>query len=136
MKQWKIVSGILMVFLLGVLAGALLEHRVYQHRLGRFYRGGPQAAEDAIVRRLSRDLSMDDAQREQLRGIVHEAQAEIAPIRRQIRPRVEEIIEGAQAKVREILHPDQQQKFDKLVAERKARMEKRYGQEGVTPLPR
>jgi len=122
MKAWKAILGIFLVFILGMATGALLEHGVARHPLPFFHRGGPQGVEDAIVRRWSRQLSMDDAQREQLRAIVRDAQLEIAPVRRQIRPQIEAVLERADTRIRGILRPDQQGKFDKLLAERKLRM--------------
>jgi hypothetical protein len=41
-------------------------------------------------------------------------------IRKQIQPQVEDLLTRSEAKVRVLLRPDQQEKFDKLIAERKA----------------
>jgi len=41
-------------------------------------------------------------------------------IRKQIQPQVEELLTRSETKVRAILRPDQVEKFDKLIAERKA----------------
>jgi Spy/CpxP family protein refolding chaperone len=137
MKQGKVILGIIVVFLLGVAAGALLDHHVYRHRLPFFHRGGPHALEDAIVQRWSRQLSMDNAQEERLRAIVREAQAEIAPIRRQLRPQIEATLARSDAKIRAILRPEQQKEFEKLLEERKERMEQWNRQEEEPPpLPR
>ena len=42
-------------------------------------------------------------------------------VRKQIQPLIEDLLSRSEAKVRVLLRPDQQEKFDKLVAERKAR---------------
>ncbi len=138
MRQWKAICGILVVFVLGLLADALLAPRIFPHRPGLFYRGGggPRAAEEAIVRRWSRDLDLDDGQRTQLRAIVRETREEIAPLRRSIRPGIEAILDRAHAKVRAILRPDQQRAFDDLLAKRKARMERGDGRTGSLPPAR
>jgi hypothetical protein len=77
--------------------------------------------ENLIVRRLSWDLRLDRAQREQLRVIVTQGHEDMKVIRKQIQPQVEELLTRSEAKVRAMLRPDQVEKFDKLVAERKAR---------------
>ncbi len=137
MRQWKAVCGILLVFVLGVLAGALLAPRIFPHRPGLFYRGGGQhAAEEAIVRRWSRELNLDEGQRTQLRAIVRETREEIAPLRRSIRPGIEAILERAHAKVRAILRPDQQRTFDDLLARRKGRVERGNGRTEALPPAR
>ena len=76
---------------------------------------------DFIVRRLSWELRLDHDQREQLRVIVDQGQQEMKVVRRQIQPQIEDVLGRSEAKLRVILRPDQQDKFDKLIAERKAR---------------
>jgi Spy/CpxP family protein refolding chaperone len=115
MKNWKAIVGVVAVFVLGALAGSFTTVGVIRHR---FHHGQPgQAMADHIVRKLSRDLRLDTAQREQLRAIVNDGRKEMQALR----PRIEDILTRSEAKTRAILRPDQQQEFDKLVAERKAK---------------
>ena len=119
MKNWKAILGVVAVFLLGMIAGSLITFGVIRQMfpLGR----GPQVRTDFIVRKLSWDLWLDAQQREQLRGIVQEGQQEMKAVRQPMHPQVEAILDRADAKVRAILRPNQVEKFDKLVAERKAK---------------
>ena len=119
MKNWKAIVGVITVFLLGLIAGSLLTFGAIRQmfQLGH----GPQARTDFIVRKLSWELWLDAQQREQLRGIVQEGQQEMTAVRQQMHPQVEAILNRADAKVRAILRPNQVEKFDKLVAERKAK---------------
>ncbi|HUI08066.1 MAG TPA: hypothetical protein VL486_13790 [Verrucomicrobiae bacterium] len=119
MKNWKAIVGVLVVFLLGMTAGGLITIGVIRHLFQ--WGHGPQARANFIVRRLSWELRLDAQQRQQLRGIVQEGQQEMSAVRQQVRPQVETILDRADAKVRAILQPDQVAKFDKLVAERKAK---------------
>jgi hypothetical protein len=119
MKNWKAVLGIVAVFILGGLAGSFTTIAVVRHRLVHGH--GSQMMADFIVRRLSWELRLDHDQREQLRVIVGEGQQEMKVVRRQIQPQIEEVLGHSEAKLRVILRPDQQDKFDKLIAERKAR---------------
>jgi|SRR5579862_831754 len=119
MKNWKAILGVIAIFILGGLAGSITTIGLVRHRLVSGH--GPQMMADLIVRRLSWELRLDRDQRAQLRTIVTEGQEELRAIRKQIQPQVEEQLTRAEGKVRAILRPDQQEKFDKLIAERKAR---------------
>jgi len=119
MKNWKAIVGVIAVFLLGGLAGSFTTVAIVRHRLVHGH--GPQMVANLIVRRLSWELRLDHDQRAQLRVIVGEGQQEMKKVRQQIQPQVEEILTNSEAKVRLILRPAQQEKFDKLIAERKAR---------------
>jgi hypothetical protein len=122
MKKWKAIISIIVVFLLGSLAGALVTHEIYQYRIESFIRGEPKR--ELIVRRLSQELNLDTAQSAQLRVIVEETYAKIKNVRKQIIPQIEEILGGSQNRVRAILRPDQLEKYEKIIAERKKRREK------------
>lgn len=119
MKNWKAIIGVIAVFVLGGFAGGFTTIAVVRHRLVRGH--GSQMRADFIVRWLSWELRLDHDQREQLRGIVNEGQTQMRAVRKQIQPQIEEVLGQSEAKVRAILRPDQQEKFNKLVAERKAR---------------
>lgn len=125
MKKWKAIAGVVVVFLLGTVAGALVTHQIYQHRMESFMRGGPRP--EMIVQRLNHELHLDAAQLTQLRSIVQETSSEIREVRKQIRPRIREILERSQDKVRAILRPDQREKYEKIIAERKKRRESEEG---------
>jgi uncharacterized membrane protein len=119
MKNWKAIVGVLAVFVLGGFAGSFTTIALVRHRLVHGH--GQQMMADFIVRRLSWELRLDQDQREQLRGIVAEGQKQIRAVTKQIQPQIDEALAQSEAKVRAILRPDQQEKFNKLVEERKAR---------------
>ena len=124
MKRWKSILGVLLVFLLGALAGAAVDHRVGRQRIDAVLYGRGGATVDLVVRRLSRSLDLDSAQRDKVRAIVTETHRDIVEIRRPVQARIEAEIDRSRARVREILRPDQQEKFDRIQAERRKRREK------------
>ncbi|MBW6503837.1 hypothetical protein K0B90_06140 [bacterium] len=126
MKRWKSILGVLLVFLLGALAGAAVVHRVDRQGAEGILSGRGGAMADLIVRRLSRSLDLDPAQRDQVRAIVTETRREIIEIRKPVQAQVEATIERSRARVRAILRPDQQEKFDRIRSERR----KRRGRQG------
>jgi Spy/CpxP family protein refolding chaperone len=121
MKRWKSILGVLLVFLLGALAGAAVVHRVDRQGAEGILSGRGGATADLIVRRLSRSLDLDPAQRDQVRAIVTETRREIIEIRKPVQAQVEATIERSRARVRAILRPDQQEKFDRIRSEHRKR---------------
>lgn len=124
MKKWKIIVSVILVFLLGALAGALVIHKVDQHRIAGIIRGEPGAVGELIVQRLNHKLRLDPEQVEKLRVIVYETHDEIRNVRKQFRPQIQEILDRSRNRVRAILRPDQLEEYEKIVAERKARRER------------
>lgn len=120
MKNWRAIVGAVLIFVLGMSAGALITVKICQRWIGKIKAGGPRIVAELIERRLATRLSLDNAQRRQLRTIVQKAYGEIQDAQRQIQPQVRETLERAETSVRAILRPDQVKKFDKLVAERKS----------------
>jgi Spy/CpxP family protein refolding chaperone len=124
MKRWKSIVGVLLVFLLGAIAGAAVVYRVGHQRVDAVLSGRGGATVDLIVRRLTRSLDLDPAQRDQVRAIVTETRRDIVEIRKPVQPQIESAIERSRVRVRAILRPDQQEKFDRIQAERRKRRER------------
>ncbi len=124
MKRWKSILGVLLIFLLGALAGAAVVHRVGRQSVEAVLSGRGGATVDLAVRRLTRSLDLDPAQRYQVRAIVTETRRDIVEIRKPVQAQVEEVFERSRSRVRAILRPDQQEKFDRIQAERRKRRER------------
>lgn len=121
MKNWKVIVGVLGVFLLGTLAGGLVTVRFVQKRAQRgFAAGFPRAAEFA-ARRLDRELRLDADQRRQVQAELQDAQRELRATYVRVRPELGKILSDSNQKIRAVLRPDQQETFDRILAERRAR---------------
>ena len=121
MKRWKSILGVLLVFLLGALAGAAVMHRVGRQSVEAALSGRGGATADFVVRRLSRSLDLDPAQQDQVRAIVAETRRDIVEIRKPVQGQIEAAFERSRVRVRAILRPDQQEKFDHFQAKRRRR---------------
>ncbi len=117
----KSVLCILLIFILGAASGGLAMHIVYKSHMETFLRGDRKTREEILLNRLSRRLDLDDRQREQARAIVEKTHGEMDKIRKQYRPQMEAVLENSRAEMRRILRPEQLQKFEAFVAERKAK---------------
>jgi hypothetical protein len=121
MKNWKAILGVVVVFLLGMTAGWFLTRAAAAKRLHRVLHGQTAFTAEEITRRLSRQLRLDAAQREQMLPLVQAAQTQIRDARTQCQPKVLAALDDFDAKARVVLRPEQLEKFDKLVADRKAK---------------
>jgi len=129
MKNWKAIIGVVLVFILGALSGAIVAHGVYRHKVDALIYGGHDARRAAIVERMSCRLKLDRDQRVKLAAIMNDTRREMLEARRPIQPKIDEILARTETRVREILRPDQQDAFNKFIAEKKARIDReRRGQ--------
>jgi len=121
MNRNKSFLAILLVFLLGATSGALVTHMIDQNRFESFAKGGRPPREEVLVKRLTDKLGLDSQQQEKVKVIVHETQLSMQQIRRQSRPQIESVLTESQQRISVLLTPDQRDKFNKIIAERKAR---------------
>jgi hypothetical protein len=115
MKNWKAILALVAVFILGMIAGGSLVSASTAKRLHRLMRGQTAFTAQEVTGRLSRQLRLDPSQRAQMLTLVR------ADARKQCVPQVLAALDDFDAKARVVLRPDQMEKFDKLVADRKAR---------------
>jgi len=121
LKIWLVV---LSIFILGGVTGAALDS-IY-----RLKANGGRGAGGAEVRgsrdtgktleKMKSDLSLTDQQAEQIRAILEQTRNDYRALRNEVRPRYDALRQQARTKIRALLNPDQQQKFDAKVAEHDA----------------
>ena len=114
LKIWLVL---LVVFVLGSVTGAALTG-LYRSRSG-----GPEAHERAMHERFEKmrsELNLTDQQTTSVRTILDETRNEYRAVRNELRPRFEEPRMKARARIRALLTPEQQQKFDAMVAQQDA----------------
>ena len=115
LKIWLVL---LVVFLLGSVTGAALTG-LYRSRAG----GGAEARERAMHERFEKmrsELNLTDQQTTSVRAILDETRNEYKALRTELRPRFEEPRTKARTRIRALLTPEQQQKFDAMMAQQDA----------------
>jgi hypothetical protein len=100
-----LVSG----FLVGFFSAGV--HAKYTFE--RIFSGGPPAAQEVIVKRLTRELDLSESQRAHVESVVTRTQAELFKLRQQHQPEVRALIDSSIVEMKQQLSPEQCQKLDR-----------------------
>jgi len=114
LKVWLVL---VVVFILGSLTGGAVTG--FYRAMSRPDRNTPRDK----MEKLRRDLSLTDDQVKSVSTILDETKNEYRTLRTELKPRFEEPRLKARARIRALLSPEQQQKFDAWVAQVDAQRE-------------
>lgn len=118
LKIWLVVVG---VFVLGCVTGASLDS------LYRLRASGDQRSERGRrdkgnrFEEMKRDLNLTDQQASEIQRIIEQSREKYRALRSETSPRFDAVRAEAQAQIRALLNPEQQQRFDAEIAKRNAR---------------
>ena len=115
----KILLAVLAVFALGCVTGASLDS-AYRLQASNG-RGAGQPAKEDFFEAMQRNLKLNNQQATEIRSIVDETRGEYRQLRAEVRPRYDAFRQKARVRIRALLTPEQQQKFDTMTAQRDAR---------------
>lgn len=115
LKVWLVL---VVVFVLGTFTGAFTVGAVtgFYHSMAHSDRNAPHDR----FEKMRRDLNLTEDQTKSVSTILDETRNEYRSLRAELRPRFEEPRQKARTKIRALLTPDQQQKFDAMVAQQDA----------------
>ncbi len=113
MKKWRLIGGVTLVFVLGMLAGSLGTYLTQRQWSDRFWRD-PSARRAAFLDRLTRELRLSDAQRQEFKGIVEDVDNRVGVLIREKRSGIRKILDESFARMKERLDPDQQSRLAEL----------------------
>ncbi len=121
--------SVLAVFLIGFICGAAALHLYRLREENRIFRSRDVLAE-VLIYKLDQQLELSSEQENQIRAIVLEARGQVLEISRDIVPRIFDIFDRSQSKIRTTLTSQQQKTFDEIVAERRKLMKQiHHGQQ-------
>jgi len=118
LKIWLVL---VVVFVLGCVTGVALTG-LYRSRASN----GPESRERAMHERFEKmrtELNLTEEQTTSVRTILDETRNEYRALRTELRPRFEEPRQKARSRIRALLTPEQQQKFDAMIAQQDAQHE-------------
>ena len=111
----KVIAGVLVVFLLGVVTGVLGTGIVIRHGIRKFTHRSPDSSHTSLfMKKLSRELNLTEAQKPDVEKIVKEAEVEIRDMIRNSRDEFAKIMQQGHVQLRELLTPEQQQQLDEM----------------------
>ena len=125
MKRWKLVSGLLLVFVLGILAGAF-GARIYLKDRFAHLRKDPKARQAFIMGKLSKELELTQDQKIKIGKIVEQMGAKRREFYLKNRPEIKRIMDEGFLQIKKELNNDQQKKLDVLREEFEKRSKARY----------
>jgi len=116
MNKIKLASGVLLVFLVGLLAGSLCTAYYYKIRVEKFEAGGPPVQEriQIILGRFATDLNLTDEQRAEFEKIIKESQEKKVALGQKFLPEIKEINDNTFKSIRDKLTAEQKNKAGQL----------------------
>jgi hypothetical protein len=133
MKKLKLWSGLLILFLSGVLVGGGATWIYWQCKMLGFLGGHERIAQKLIVRKLDHELLLTVAQKAQIEKIVHHTFGKLGELQKRYRPEREQIFDQGAASIRAVLSTGQQKKFDILLTKIKRLRSHRETKREKTP---
>jgi Spy/CpxP family protein refolding chaperone len=110
----KVIAGILVVFLLGTIIGALGTGVFVMRKMRQFAKEGPALQKAWFMKRLTRRLDLTEAQQPEVANILDQTEEEINEFMQKSFSEFAEIMQRRNAQLKEILTPEQQKKLDEM----------------------
>ncbi len=120
----KALLIIFSAFSLGVLTGILVMNLVPHRNPG----AAPGPA--GVMDELAREVKLDSGQRTQVEQILAETRQKFESLQDQTRPQFNEIRQASRARIRAVLTPEQQARYDEWNRKRDARRQQREKSQG------
>ncbi len=106
---------LLLVFVMGGIAGAVTFYLFRAHVAADTPRVGPPPGSHDIVEQMAKDLKLDADQKERLRAIITQGREKLKALSQQYDPQEKAIRNETRQSIRQILHDDQRAQFEKIV---------------------
>ena len=110
----KVIAGILVVFLLGTIIGALGTGVFVMRKMRQFAKEGPTLQKEWFMKRLTRRLDLTEAQQPEVANILDQTEEEINEFMQKSFSEFTEIMQRRNVQLKEILTPEQQKKLDEM----------------------
>jgi Spy/CpxP family protein refolding chaperone len=114
---FKIWLVLVVVFVLGSVTGAAITG--FYHAMADNTHSAPRDR----MEKIRRDLNLTDEQMKSVSAILDETRNEYKQLKTELKPRFDEPRQKARTRIRALLSPEQQQKFDAMVAQQDAERE-------------
>jgi Spy/CpxP family protein refolding chaperone len=120
--KWMTRLAIMAVFVLGAVTGVTLGMRLERDRFLKMQRNGPAALTEQALKQISSEVKLTPEQREQMRGVLTNAQPALAAAEEERRRKVIGIMESVRSNALAFLDAGQQKLYDVLHQRMKKRL--------------
>ncbi len=110
-SHWKAILGVMAVFILGGICGALSLSLFLGHRAAEVAKHGPEAVVDMLERRLTRHVELDARQKQQIHDLFLQNLQQRKQLQQQIQPQVRQLNWQTFQQINQLLRPDQREAF-------------------------
>ena len=111
-RDWRIWGGILVVFVCGLLVGAVATNAYHNYERQHRWEQGLAGLKPRVMKHLTHELHLSGDQQHAFDVIVSQAEAELLRLRIAQQPHVDEVLVRAIAALKGTLTPEQQTKLD------------------------
>jgi len=116
--KWKVRATVVFLMLTTFLGGVLAEKYLLARASEKPVEPNPR---EEVLKVYSSRLNMTDEQKAEMGRILDETSGKYTELRKSMKPQFDEIRDGARQRIRAMLNPEQQPKYDELVQERDAK---------------
>ena len=118
MSRWKILTGLFIIFLSGILVGSagtgLYVRHVIRTKVNALVSGDSHVATQLVMKRLGSSLALSDTQKMAIQPLIRDAAVKIRELRSKLRPQFEAVFLQTSQEIKTHLNKSQQKKLDKL----------------------
>lgn len=112
-RRLKVIGGILLIFVMGALAGSLATGSYMKHRFARFAKGA-EPLPIRVLKRISHRLDLSGDQQVEIDEIITDAREKWVAFRTRVFPEARKSFEADLVKIRKVLTPEQNEKLDRI----------------------
>jgi Spy/CpxP family protein refolding chaperone len=124
--KWRLWSGVVAVFIVGAIVGGLSATALIRGHFLQVMKGGPPpGVHKPIAERLTADLALTPDQRAEVERIVRDFEPRFKEFEVQARTEIRGVMSEMETRIREILTPEQQVKYDAGIKKMNEEMERR-----------
>ena len=114
MKKWKLVTGLALVFILGLLVGSFGAGLYMKHHFIH-PRKNPSEMRAFLLKRFSQKLDLTEEQKNEFKAIIDQVGERLDEHFRKTHSEIGEIVEPGFSQMKKVLSPDQQKKFGEVI---------------------
>jgi hypothetical protein len=134
MKKWKLVTGVVIVFAVGILVGSLGAGFYHKYRFDHI-RKNPSEKKAFILKKLSKKLNLTEIQKNEFKNIIDQIEDRKQEHFRKSHSEFLKIMDHELSLMKQVLNPDQQKKLDEFVEKFRKHIKSR-GLIGPPPPPK